>query len=84
MEKFEAMKHYLSNKGIEVDVETFEDVKDYVNYLMEKNDCVRALTDNRYLEEYIKDMVECALLDDRYDDLKDWAYILYELYRNEF
>ena len=85
MEKFETMKHYLRNKCIEIDEKTFEDVKDYVNYSMEKkNGYTYDLTDNGYLEYYIQEMVECALLDDRYEDLKDWAIILYELYRNEF
>lgn len=81
MEKFETMKHYLRNKGIEIDEETIEDVKDYVNNnLMEKkNEYKKELTDTDYLVLYIQDMAYCALQDDRFDDMVEWSNRLNEV-----
>lgn len=83
MSKFEQMKHYLNNKGAKLDYETLEEIEDYVKSNISK-EVYENYTESNYIKEFLKDMVLCALNDDRLDDLKDYADVLYVVFRNEF
>lgn len=84
MEKFEKMLNYLDLVDVRSGVYNFDDVIEYVKYITDEEEVYKNYDDNTYLKEFIKDLVICATRDERLDELKHYADILYLLYKDEF
>lgn len=75
----EAFKEIIEEKYNSSYEEALEAIKDYVKYIKV---ILYDNTDEIYITEFLKDMCKCAILDDRFNDLYKYSYILSEMYRD--
>lgn len=76
----EAFKEIIEEKYNSSYQEAIEAIKDYVKDI--KDLILYDNTDEIYITEFLKDMCNYALLDDRFNDLYKYSYVLSEMYRD--